>query len=130
MKTPREILLQQHQAAAPKLDVIRAGVVAGLARPPARETASWREWLWPCPRAWTGLAAAWLVILGLNLATGKSPAQTGDAIAPCSNEALLEIRQQQQMLAKLISPPAAVEAEPPQPAYPRRSEIGRTLIFV
>ena len=130
MKTPREILLQQHQAVAPKLDAIRAGVVAGLARPPARETISWRDWLWPCPRAWTGLAAAWLVILGLNLATGKSPAQMGDAIAPYSNEAFLELRQQQAMLAKLISPPAAVESEPPQPAHPRRSEIGKSRIFV
>src|SRR6185503_16798594 len=29
----------------------------------------WREWLWPSPQAWAGLAAVWLVILGLNSTT-------------------------------------------------------------
>lgn len=88
------------------------------------------SWFWPCPRAWAGLGVAWLVILGLNLAGGKSPSQAANAIAPCSNEALLELRQQQLMLAKLISPPEMVEAEPPKPADPRHSELGRTLIVV
>ena len=61
------------------------------------------SWFRPCPRAWAGLGVAWLVILGLNLAAGKSPSPAANAIAPCSREALLELRQQQLMLAKLIS---------------------------
>jgi hypothetical protein len=112
----------------------RAEIVAAARRAsgPRSSTPASRltSWFWPCPRAWAGLGAAWLVIAGLNLAAERSPAQKADAVAPCSSEALLELRQQQLMLAKLISPPAAVEAEPPQPAYPRRSEIAGTLIFV
>ncbi len=104
MKTPREILMQQHQAASLKLDAVRAKVVAGIAPPPALGSTSWREWLWPCPRAWTALAAAWLVILGMNLAAGKSPFHPARATVSISRQELIEWKQQQQMLAKLISP--------------------------
>src|SRR5438128_12600352 len=34
----------------------------------------WRELLWPCPQAWAGLAAAWVLILALNAAT-RDPVQ-------------------------------------------------------
>ena len=112
-----------------RAEILAAARTASSARP-ATLAARLSSWFWPCPRAWAGLGVAWLVILSLNLATGKSPAQTANAVAPCSSDALLELRQEQLMLAKLISPPATVEAEPPQPAYPRRSEIGRPRIIV
>jgi hypothetical protein len=67
MKTPREILLQQHQAATPKLDAIRAGVVAGIARPPARETISWREIARSLRWHLAALSAAWVVVMILNI---------------------------------------------------------------
>jgi len=101
MKTPREILLRKHQAVSPKLDAIRARVVAEIARAPAPETMSWRQWLWPCPRAWAGLAAAWLVILGMNLAAGKGPSRPASARLAVSRQELLELRRQQRMLAIL-----------------------------
>jgi hypothetical protein len=113
----------------------RAEILAAAAGPrsgtgtstPASRLSSW---FWPCPRAWAGLGAAWLVILGLNLTAGRGPAQSAYPIAPCSRQAVLELRRQQQMLAELISPPANLEAQPPQPADPRRSEIGETSICV
>jgi hypothetical protein len=73
MKTPREILLQQHQAAAPKLDALRAGVVAGLARPPARETVSWRDFARSLRWHLAGLSAAWAAVVVLNLDPSPSP---------------------------------------------------------
>ena len=87
-------------------------------------------WLWPHPIAWAGLGAAWLVILGLNLATGPTPAETATASSAYSREALLELREQQVLLTRLIFPPAHPDAEPPEPADPRRSEIWgkRTVI--
>jgi hypothetical protein len=130
MKTPREILLRQHQAASPKLDAIRAGVVAAMARPTAPETISWREWLWPCPQAWAGLAAVWLVIFGMNLAAGKSSTRPATATLALSRQEMLELRQQQQMLTKLISPGDSAETEPPKPVPSPRSERRKTVIVI
>jgi hypothetical protein len=73
MKTPREILLQQHQAAAPKLDALRAGVVAGLARPPAREMVSWRDFARSLRWHLAGLSAAWVAVALLNLGPSPNP---------------------------------------------------------
>jgi hypothetical protein len=73
MKTPREILLQQHEAIAPKLDALRAGVVAGLGRPPARETVSWRDFARSLRWHFAGLSAAWVVVAVLNIDHSPSP---------------------------------------------------------
>ncbi len=71
MKTPREILLRQHQAASPKLDAIRVGVVAGIPRPPAPETMSWRDMARSLRWHLAALGAAWVVVMILN--TDHSP---------------------------------------------------------
>ncbi len=63
MKTPREILLQQHQTASPKLDAIRAGVVAGIAVPGM----SWWEWIRSLRWHLAALSAAWVVVMMLNI---------------------------------------------------------------
>ena len=71
MKTPREILLERHQAAAPKLDAIRREVVEVAADVNRRKQSvreltfaatlasairlSFLELVWPCRRIW----AAW-----------------------------------------------------------------------
>ena len=86
MKTPREILTAQHRAAEPKLDAIRAGVLAaefkaGPASSMSRledggklETGAtsfflliWRELILPSRRIWAGLAAAWLLLFIVNV---------------------------------------------------------------
>jgi len=82
----------------------------------------WRQWLWPCPQAWAGLAAAWVVILVMNLAMGKDPMRTANATVALSRQELRELRQQQQTLAELIFSGETVEAEPPKEGPPPRSE--------
>jgi hypothetical protein len=130
MKTPREILLGRHQTATTKLDAIRAEVVAGIGHQPPQQTLSWRDWLWPCPQAWAGLAAAWMVILGMNLAVGKNPSGPATATLAVSLQVPMELRRQQQMLARLIAPRATAEAEQPKPVMSPRSDRRKTTVAV
>src|SRR5438034_2878338 len=62
----------------------------------------WREFLWPSPRAWVGLAAAWAVILLLNLSLPE-PAPKAEVPEP-SGQVLKVLKEQRRMLAELIEP--------------------------
>jgi len=102
MKTPREILLEQHRSAAPKLDAIRREVVEELNNQETKEQSRpaslvasllgcsnklWLELIWPCRRIWTGLAAVWVLLFIVDFSqrdnvsgvTGK-PARSGEVI--------------------------------------------------
>jgi hypothetical protein len=58
--------------------------------------------LWPHPKAWAGLAAVWVLILAVNFSIrDKSPVVAEKAVPP-SPEMIVELRQQQRMLAELI----------------------------
>lgn len=138
MKAPREILLERHQAAGPKLDAIRHEVVSVAAdvnrrKQPIREltfaatlakaiTLLFQELVWPCRRIWTGLAAAWVVILAVNF----SMQDHSSAVAmksPPTSEMIMAWRQQERLLAELIGQSETHAAEPPKPFVPQpRSE--------
>ncbi len=82
MKTPREILLEQHRSTTPKLDAIRREALKVAAdvnrrKQPVRELTfaaalanairlSFLELVWPCRRIWSGLATAWVLIFIVN----------------------------------------------------------------
>ncbi len=86
MKTPRELLLERHRAQSAALDRLRKGVIA-TEFPKATAASSPDDLIRLCasalrrvlgqhPMAWSSLAAAWAVILGLNLSArfeGESP---------------------------------------------------------
>ena len=110
------------------LSVARNAEAAGAAatsldhpRAASEMTASWwREWLWPCPEAWAGLAAVWLVILGVNV-TAPSP-ETQMAAKPLvpQHEVSTQLAEQRRELARLLdltldSTPAARPGSPPGP---------------
>lgn len=139
MKTPREILLNRHQAAQTKLDRIRQNVVAEVTRqetsaedgPSPRELPLlaaaalklWRELILPCPRAWAGLAAVWLVIFAINLSLRDKSETVAQKTPPPSPELIMALRQQERLLAELIGPRETPAAERPDPFLPRpRSE--------
>jgi len=87
--------------------------------------------LWPCPQAWAGLAAVWLVILLVNY----SPAETHHTMAQKtvrpSPEVTMALKEQQRLLAKLIEPLDEPLAEPPKPFVPRpRTECNPTITLV
>jgi hypothetical protein len=126
MKTPREILLAQHQAVAAKLDAIRREVVETTGQPSLLNwpILLWRELVWPCRQVWSGLAVVWVVILAVNfsahdpeLVAGKSP--------PPSREIILTLPQQEQLLAELMGPGEPRVAVPPKPFSPRPSSERR-----
>lgn len=133
MKTPREILLTRHSAAAPKLDTIRSSVIGELNN---KETQSgavrfsswclscsnkiWLELVWPCRRIWTGLAAAWLLILAVNLAQHDAAPAGKISTAP----AMMSFSEQQRWMNERFADRApAGDAEPTEIFAPKpRSE--------
>lgn len=130
MKTPREILVERHQAANAKLDQIRRAAVAELTPRAAREPELpfvfklWRELIWPCRRTWTGLAVAWLAIVAFNLSqSGHSQTVTAKSTKP-PGEMRLALQEQRRVLEELFGPPPSPSpAEPPRrPNNQPRSE--------
>jgi hypothetical protein len=127
MKTPRNILLARHQAAAPKLDALRCVVMAKLnnqetKKPsvPASLVASllggpnklWQELVWPARRIWAGLAAVWIGIFAVNFSQ-RDPAPVM-AAKSSSPQMMLTFRQQERLLAELTGPGEPSVAEPPK----------------
>jgi len=140
MKTPREVLLGQHQAAEPKLDAIRQKVVAGLTpdaavrakrMPPAAPRrasaleAGWRQIWWSLRWHLAGLSAAWLVVLALSIGSTPAPAAgVARRDAPSPQQLLAALRENQRQLRELIATPAAEPApEPRKPAPSPQSQI-------
>jgi hypothetical protein len=119
MKTPRELLLQRHQAVEPKLDAVRRNALAALARPGLAQ--SWRMFVLSLRWHLAGMSAVWIAVLLLNLGSPPGPtaviAQDKIPTARVLLEALLENRRE---LLELTEMPAASE---PAALPPRRSEV-------
>ena len=77
------------------------------------------ELLWPCPQAWAGLAAVWLVILTVNFLTLESSPVIAQKSFPHSPETLMALRQQGWLFAELNEPREVPVAERPKPLPPR-----------
>ena len=141
MKTPREVLFEQHQAAEPKLVSIREKVVAGLApdapvratrTPPAVSRgasvleAGWRQFLWSLRWHVVGLSAAWVVVLVLSIDDAPRVAQTGankkEMVSPL--QSLAALRESHRQLRELLeAPPKEPVPEPPKPTPTPQSQL-------
>ena len=109
MKTPRDILLEHHRAAAPKLDAIRRDVLnAGREQAP-RDSWSLRAFLWSLRWHLAGMSAIWLVIIFLNLSPGQGP-QMMATVPPVKRVSpqivLLSLRENRRQIAEMIGNPA------------------------
>jgi hypothetical protein len=138
MKTPREILLQRHQSDETKLDAICREVVAEHVIAPqfqaVKETAPafdlrvfarklWEELVLPCRRVWVGMAAVWMAILALNVASsGGAPQMAVAKMPPRNPEVMAALREQTQMRLQLLDQGASHAIRPLAPSP--RSERG------
>ena len=79
--------------------------------------------LWPHPKAWAGLAAVWILILAVDFSMrDKSPVMAEKSMPP-SPEVIVELRQQQRLLAELIGPRDTSDADRSKSFVPQpRSE--------
>jgi hypothetical protein len=110
MKTPREILLERHEAVEPKLDVLRQAVLdaeLGAAGSPAETsvtwlTVLWQQLVWPCRRAWIGLAAVWLCILVLHAVGDGAQRHRPGPVTRASSETLALLHEQTLLRAELL----------------------------
>ena len=142
MKTPREILLQKHQGAEPKLDAIREMVVGEGRRaavPKTRITGtatlpawSWREFLFSLRWHMAGLGTAWVVIALLNLNIGHSTSLASAMPAakiPPPQIILASLRENRRELLELMQPAEAHAARPAKlfPMQPRSERPCETL---
>jgi hypothetical protein len=84
--------------------------------------------LWPHPRAWGGLAAVWIFIFTVNFSIRDEPPVMAGKSAPPSPEVIVELKQQQRMLAELIGANQAREAELPRFLPLPRSERAEILM--
>ena len=89
--------------------------IAARTKPTERNLASvivqalWRELVWPCRRVWAGVACAWLLIIGLTMASFERTPRVASKAEPRSGEELRAFIEQWQLLAQLTG-------WPPEPA--------------
>jgi len=83
------------------------------------------ELLWPCPQAWAGLAAVWLVILTLNFAMREPRTEMAQetSVPP---ESVATMMQQRRLYLELADLHPKETAEPPKPGAPRPRSERRT----
>jgi len=134
MKTPREILLARHGESESQLDAIRRRAVAAAPAPlrdrrfPLMRLAeSCRREFFRMPRiAWAGLAAAWVMIVGLNLASSEAPPANPALAASAprrSPETVQALREQRRLFTELVGASAEkMDAEAPRFLPRPRSE--------
>jgi hypothetical protein len=85
--------------------------------------------LWPHPTAWAGLAAVWLVILGINLRTRDASTLVAKHASPVSPQVFMAFQEQERLLSELIGPRETPVAERPKPRLPRpRSEARKEML--
>ena len=123
-----EILSAARQASAPQ----HAPRTTHHSRPSLFSTLNYQlsTILWPHPVAWAGLAAVWLVILGLNHTTRDALPRLAKGSLPAAPQVFMAFQEQERVLAELIGPRETPVAERPKPAPPRpRSERRRELLM-
>jgi len=86
--------------------------------------------LWPHPTAWAGLAAAWVVILGINLTTRDASTAFAKHASPVSPQVFMAFQEQERLLSELLGPRETPVAERPKPRLPQPRSEGRKELLM
>jgi hypothetical protein len=126
VKTPRDILLQQHRDAQPKLDAIRHAVLAKETQP-AEKSTTLREFLRSLRWHLAGMSAVWLLVLILHADTGHAPLLAAATPTPPPPRVVLaSMREHRRLLSEMADahPPDGERRELflPKPHSERREE--------
>jgi hypothetical protein len=111
------------------LSEAKRAVAVSRPSPAPRHSSFWREFFWPCPQAWAGLAAIWLMILGVGYFTREETTIASREPSPPSSQVRELLKQQEQLLAELIGPMQTPEADRPKSLAPQpRSQCRREFL--
>ena|ERR1035441_3377993 len=153
MKTPRELILERHQSAEAKLKAIRAEDLAACTRSAGQVTRErlfafdlmsavrriWQETFWPWRRAWIGMAAIWVCILGFSMGIRETPRIASTKPPQPDAVAVALLQEQKQLLSQLLgldepplvshfrSPGSRSAAEPPIGSAEEAGRLETTL---
>lgn len=138
MKTPREILLARHEPATPQLDALRQRVVADLSSAPAEPIPQRRSLIellgefFRLPRpVLIGIAAAWVVVIALNIAShdaAMEPSSKQGTPRPVATKQ--DLHEQKRLFAELVRTLNDTEAEAPRFTPRPRGDIKPPFIYV
>jgi hypothetical protein len=73
---------------------------------------------WPHPVAWAGLAAVWLFLLGVDFSARERAPAVAESGSALPAEVIVEVRQQQRLLAELLGPRDVRDADRSKPSAP------------
>ncbi len=78
---------------------------------------------WPHPKAWTGLAAVWVLILAVDFSTRDTSPRIAEKSLPPSPEVIVELKKQQRLFAELMGSREPLDADRQKAFVPKpRSE--------
>jgi len=120
-----------------RVEILAAATGRGLRIESRGQEGCWRSnivsrlstLLWPHPAAWAGLVAVWILILAVDFSVRDKTPVMAEKSAPPSPEVVVELKQQQRMLAELIGQRDAHDADRSKSFVPQpRSERVEFLV--
>ncbi|HEY5231973.1 MAG TPA: hypothetical protein VIK35_00365 [Verrucomicrobiae bacterium] len=103
-----------------RAEILSATDGAKISRHPSLVTRHWLSTLnhqlstifWPHPKAWAGLAAAWIFIFAVNFSMRDKSPVVAEKVSPPSQEMIAELKKEHRMYAEMIGANQTREAEP------------------
>ena len=82
----------------------------------------WRQWLWPHPAAWAALAALWIAIFALQVASAPEPRTTSAALSLPGPQMMQALAERTRLMAELFGESVQHVSSPAD-----RPRSGRTI---